>query len=741
MSSDIQKNAKKAKKLIDFTQNPDSATFRELGEINENLGRLADKESPAFPAMPDKMKVELEGAEIVTIKGKDGKDGDQGIQGEKGDKGDQGDPGRDGTDGIDGEDGKDGNDGRDGTDGQNGKDGKNGVKGKDGSPDSPFDIKKKIESLEGDDRIDLSQFRGYEKFRDDVVNHSVTQARGILYAGLLENRGASSGGIANITGLISAGTNISLTGSGTSGDPYVINATKNGDVVGPASATDNAIARFDATTGKLIQNSGLTIDDGGKLKSDNANDGLYLQADVSGNTAQLRITGNSGAWIDNLDTAYFQAQYKTANNMIFMAGTSGADAVFERFMITSKFNQVTDQFFDNVPAPTAVFEVLGTLSDAKVVERIVGTASQSADLSQWSKSGGSVLSKITAAGEGVFPAIALGKSPSTFRRIDLLVGSGAYAQGIGAEAAASSDPIIGSYVTGDSFLRFDFQANGLMEWGGGTLAVDTNLYRNAANVLKTDDAFIVSLAFTGLSTGTFTGAVKSAANDGSALGASGTAWSDLFLASGAVIDFAASNYTLTHSSGVLTASGVITAGGNMNAVNFQTTGQGGFNGRDSNLTAVQMLILNGSNDAHFLANLATGNIADSGFGGFNSSVPFTMGGFCCGGALPTSWTFNASGDTAFQVNSVTKFTVSSSVITIADSTNLAFNTSTGTKIGSATSQKLSFWNATPIIQPTTGVAAATFVAGAGTAVNDASTFDGYTLKQIVKALRNIGLLA
>ncbi len=34
-----------------------------------------------------------------------------------------------------------------------------------------------------------------------------------------------------------------------------------GDVDGPSSATDNAIARFDLTTGKLIQNSGVTIDD------------------------------------------------------------------------------------------------------------------------------------------------------------------------------------------------------------------------------------------------------------------------------------------------------------------------------------------------------------------------------------------------------------------------------------------------------------------------------------------------
>ena len=34
-----------------------------------------------------------------------------------------------------------------------------------------------------------------------------------------------------------------------------------GDVDGPASATDNAVARFDGTTGKLIQNSVVTIDD------------------------------------------------------------------------------------------------------------------------------------------------------------------------------------------------------------------------------------------------------------------------------------------------------------------------------------------------------------------------------------------------------------------------------------------------------------------------------------------------
>ena len=38
-----------------------------------------------------------------------------------------------------------------------------------------------------------------------------------------------------------------------------------GDVVGPASAIDNTIARFDSTTGKLIQGSGVVIDDSNNI--------------------------------------------------------------------------------------------------------------------------------------------------------------------------------------------------------------------------------------------------------------------------------------------------------------------------------------------------------------------------------------------------------------------------------------------------------------------------------------------
>ena len=38
-------------------------------------------------------------------------------------------------------------------------------------------------------------------------------------------------------------------------------------------------------------------------------------------------------------------------------------------------------------------------------------------------------------------------------------------------------------------------------------------------------------------------------------------------------------------------------------------------------------------------------------------------------------------------------------ITLADTVNVIINTSTGSKIGTNANQKLSFWNATPVVQP------------------------------------------
>ena len=59
---------------------------------------------------------------------------------------------------------------------------------------------------------------------------------------------------------------------------------------------------------------------------------------------------------------------------------------------------------------------------------------------------------------------------------------------------------------------------------------------------------------------------------------------------------------------------------------------------------------------------------------------------------------------------------------------------------SGSAPMVSLYGVAAIARPTTSYGTATFTANSGTAVNDASTFDGYTLKQVVKALRDIGIL-
>ena len=68
-----------------------------------------------------------------------------------------------------------------------------------------------------------------------------------------------------------------------------------GYVVGPASATDNAVARFDGTTGKIIQNSVTTVDDTGNAS------GILSQQFSNGSAVTLAAgkmwyDGSTGAW-------------------------------------------------------------------------------------------------------------------------------------------------------------------------------------------------------------------------------------------------------------------------------------------------------------------------------------------------------------------------------------------------------------------------------------------------------------
>jgi len=79
-----------------------------------------------------------------------------------------------------------------------------------------------------------------------------------------------------------------------------------GDVVGPGSATDNAIARFDLATGKLIQNSAVTI------------------ADTTGNIVQP-----AGGLLNGVDVTNLDARLNPGGADTMFTGTYAAGDVAE----------------------------------------------------------------------------------------------------------------------------------------------------------------------------------------------------------------------------------------------------------------------------------------------------------------------------------------------------------------------------------------------------------------------------
>jgi hypothetical protein len=106
-----------------------------------------------------------------------------------------------------------------------------------------------------------------------------------------------------------------------------------GDVVGPAAATDNAFARFDTATGKLLQNSSATLSDtggptwGARTVSKIVNHGSTSKTIATGaitlletDTAILKLDTEGAAATDDLDTI----NGGVSGDIIYLRTTSSA---------------------------------------------------------------------------------------------------------------------------------------------------------------------------------------------------------------------------------------------------------------------------------------------------------------------------------------------------------------------------------------------------------------------------------
>jgi hypothetical protein len=139
-----------------------------------------------------------------------------------------------------------------------------------------------------------------------VVRTSGTQSIGgaktftsaLAISNTLAMNGATSGTLTIQPAATTSSHTITLPSAQGSADTYLKNdgtgglswasllapsSSNNGDVVGPASSTANALARYDATTGKVLKNSGVTLSDTADIA------GVYTLAMTASTSGTLTI--------------------------------------------------------------------------------------------------------------------------------------------------------------------------------------------------------------------------------------------------------------------------------------------------------------------------------------------------------------------------------------------------------------------------------------------------------------------
>ena len=127
-----------------------------------------------------------------------------------------------------------------------------------------------------------------------------------------------------------------------------------GNVSGPSSSTDNAIARYDGTSGKIIQNSGITIDD-------NANIAAARSLTFSGSVPATALNGMM--WYDSSSNTLNVQQNQVTQQIgeeIYIYGRA-SEAITDGQVITVSGAYGTTGVVTFEPAP------LGTTDQSKII--------------------------------------------------------------------------------------------------------------------------------------------------------------------------------------------------------------------------------------------------------------------------------------------------------------------------------------------------------------------------------------
>jgi len=169
---------------------------------------------------------------------------------------------------------------------------------------------------------------------------------------------------AGATTFLAAGTNgqiLTLAG----GVPTWATDLYTGDVVGPASATDNALARYDGTSGKLIQNSAITLSDAGALQNVN---------EINFDTTPTSVVGGQGSLFWNSSEGTLD---------LVMRGGNTTQHIGEEVFYTARnatgstINKATPVYASGVTAGSKRIEISPMIANGTIDElRFVGLTSE-----------------------------------------------------------------------------------------------------------------------------------------------------------------------------------------------------------------------------------------------------------------------------------------------------------------------------------------------------------------------------
>lgn len=262
---------------------------------------------------------------------------------------------------------------------------KDDLRGEPGENPTPADVVTLIETFEGENRLDAKAIKNLED-NIDITKTNVGDLT--LDASQISNlpkgktivKNVGGGGGSGLETIKSDGqiikhgaSTINFTGGATlTTTPNGVNVdipSGGGDVSGPSSSTDNAIARFDGTDGKTLQDSGILIDDSdnvtgvNQLDIDSAN-GIDVNpgSDIDADLLTVGVTGSPTiSWDESQDAFHFSKGIDIDDNIAITFGTG-----FDATLLWDGTDLILD--YDSLGGGTTDFRIQENGTDRLIIE-------------------------------------------------------------------------------------------------------------------------------------------------------------------------------------------------------------------------------------------------------------------------------------------------------------------------------------------------------------------------------------